>query len=67
MKIEMTDVIISSVAPSGNPKGDGEFPTEVVGLNPSKYTWTYTQQDRTTGQAKGQVQTNWNLKTGATS
>jgi type VI secretion system secreted protein Hcp len=66
MKVEMVDVIVSSVSPSGNPKGDGDFPMETVALNPSKYTWTYTQQDRATGQAKGQVQTSWNLKTGAT-
>lgn len=67
MKIEMTDVVVTAVSPSGNPKGDGDFPTESVSLNGSKYTWTYTQQDRTTGQAKGQVQTMWNLKSGSTS
>jgi type VI secretion system secreted protein Hcp len=62
----MTDVVISRVAPMGSAKHQNDFPTESVSLNFSKITWTYTQQDRSTGQAKGQVQTSWNMHKGAT-
>lgn len=64
MKIDLTDVVVSGVAPSGSGNA-GDFPTEMVSLNFSKINWTYTQQDRTTGQAKGQVSTGWSMQKGA--
>lgn len=66
MKIDMTDVIVSSVSPHGTGVDLNEFPTETVTLNFNKITWVYTQQDRATGQAKGQVQTSWAMQKGAT-
>ena len=66
MKIDLSDVIVSHVAPAGNGKEPGDFPAESVGLNFGKIVWTYTQQDRSTGGAKGQVSTNFSLQKGAT-
>jgi type VI secretion system secreted protein Hcp len=63
LKIDMAGVVVSRVAASGSGKDLSDFPSELVTLNFSKITWTYTQQNRQ-GQAAGQVQTSWNMQTG---
>jgi type VI secretion system secreted protein Hcp len=60
MKIELKDVMIKSVQPSGN--GQGDVPTETVNFAYGWMGWTYTQQDPTTGKAKGNVAAAWDLK-----
>ncbi len=66
MKIDLTNVVISSVSPQGSGQDNSEFPLESLGLNFGAVKWVYTQQDRSTGQAKGQVQTSWDMQKGAT-
>jgi type VI secretion system secreted protein Hcp len=61
MEIKMEEVIVSSVRPSGNPKGNDGFPTESVAFNYGKITWTYTQQKRADGSGGGNVTAGWSL------
>lgn len=56
-KIELTDVLISSVSPSVS----GDFPTESFGLKYGTIKWTYTKTD-TDGKATGDVVAGWNVK-----
>jgi type VI secretion system secreted protein Hcp len=61
LEVKMEQVIISSVSPAGNPKGDDGFPTESVSFNYGKIKWTYTQQKRTDGSGGGNVTGGWDL------
>ena len=64
MKYVLTDVIISSVAPSYSHRAAGEFThTEQVTLRYSKIKWTYTEYDDT-GNPKGNVEAWWDVTTG---
>lgn len=59
--VEMEDVMITNVSPSGS-GGGGDVPYESVTMGYGKITWTYTQQDPTTGGASGDVSAGWDLK-----
>ena len=61
--IEMTDVMVTSVSPSGTGDSQDPVPEEAVTLAYGKVTWTYTQQDPETGGAKGDVSAGWDIKT----
>lgn len=60
LKIELEDVMITSIAPSGSAS---DVPFESVSLAYGKIKWTYKQQDPTTGGASGDVAAGWDLKT----
>jgi len=76
MQVDMTDVVISYVAPSGGATAtrigfdtanqgagyDTQSPTETVKLNYAQIKWTYTQQKREGGTAAGQKTGGWSLK-----
>jgi type VI secretion system secreted protein Hcp len=70
MQVDMTDVVISMVAPSGGATAtdstqnvdETQFPVETVKLNYSQIKWTYTQQKREGGTAAGQKTGGWSLK-----
>ncbi len=55
MQIKMEKVIISKVEMTGSASAEGGFPTEEVGFNYGKITWTYTQQKRADGSGGGKV------------
>ena len=59
MEYKMTDVIVSSVRPSGSAKSDEVIPIEEVGFNYGKIEWTYTETDHKTGKPGGAVPTFW--------
>jgi type VI secretion system secreted protein Hcp len=61
MEYKMTDVIISSVNPSGS-TGD-VLPFEEVMFAYGTIEWTYTEIDSSTGKAKGDVKAHWDLVT----
>jgi type VI secretion system secreted protein Hcp len=71
MQVDMTDVVISYVSPSGGATptdssqasaDETQFPVEVVKLNYAQIKWTYTQQKREGGTAAGQKTGGWSLK-----
>jgi len=57
MVVNMTQVVISHVAPSGG----GDFPTESVSFNYGTIKWTYTQQKRADGTGGGNTTGGWDL------
>jgi type VI secretion system secreted protein Hcp len=61
MKYELTDVVISSVKPSGHQTTDS-FPLEEVGMRFSKIAWEYTPMDAA-GKVQAAQKANWDLKT----
>ena len=61
MEYKLSDVIVSSVQPSGNSKGDGTLPMEAVTFNYGKIELTYTATDHKTGKAAGDVKAHWDL------
>jgi type VI secretion system secreted protein Hcp len=61
MKYTLTDVLISSVRPTGTAKGTETLPLEEVKFSYGKLEQTYTQTDHQTGAAKGEVKAYWNL------
>jgi len=64
MAYKLTDVLVSSVAPSYSHRAAGEFiHIEEVTLRYGKIEWTYTEYDDT-GKAKGNVEAWWDLTTG---
>src|SRR5215469_6931706 len=70
MQVDMTDVVISQVSPSGGATAtdstqnidETQFPVETVKLNYAQIKWTYTQQKREGGTAAGQKTGGWSLK-----
>jgi type VI secretion system secreted protein Hcp len=62
MEYALTDVIVTSVIPSGY-AGIEDRPTEQVSLNYGRIQWTYTEYDDT-GKPKGNVEAQWNVETG---
>ncbi len=58
-KIELTDVVITSVAPVASQSSD--FPAETVTFTYGTITWTYTKTD-ITGNPAGEIVTGWDLK-----
>jgi len=61
MEYKMTDIIISSVRPTGTSKGTETLPLEEVKFSYGKLELTYTQTDHQTGAAKGEVKAYWDL------
>lgn len=58
-KIELTDVVIKSVSPSG---ADGaSFPTETVSLSYATIKWTVTKTGKD-GKPAGEIVSGWDLK-----
>ncbi len=57
MQVKLEEVLVSHVAPSGG----ADFPTEAVGFNYGKITWTYTAPKRADGSQGGNVTAGWNL------
>lgn len=60
MMYDMTDVLVSSVRPSGHSQGDS-LPIEEVSFNYGKIELVYTETDHNTGKPKGDVKANWDL------
>ncbi len=61
MEVNLEQVVISAVSPTGNSKGGDAFPTEAVSFNYGKIKWTYTQQKRADGTGGGNVTGGWDL------
>ncbi len=62
MEYKLTDVIVSSVRPSGKGATDAEpLPLESISFNYSKIELVYTETDHKTGKPKGDVKANWDL------
>lgn len=62
MEYKLTDVIVSSVRPSGEGATDAKpLPLESVSFNYSKIELVYTETDHKTGKPKGDVKANWDL------
>jgi type VI secretion system secreted protein Hcp len=61
MEYALTDVIVTSVIPSGYADSEGR-PTEQVSLNYGKIQWIYTEYDDS-GKSKGNVEAQWNVET----
>jgi type VI secretion system secreted protein Hcp len=61
MEYKMSDTMVSGVRPGGTSQGGDEVPLEEVAFNFGKIEWTYTQQDRKTGAAAGNVAAGWDL------
>lgn len=59
MTYELEDVVVQSVAPTGNPNSDGNLPLEAVSFAYGKITWTYTQLDGKSGKPVGDVSAHW--------
>lgn len=64
LEIELKEVLISSIVHSGDPKGENQFPTEIVGMTFGHITYTYTKQGAD-GKAAGNVAAKWNVAQGA--
>ena len=58
MKIEMEDVHVTSISPSGA----GDQPMEGMTLSYGTIKWSYTQFDVMTGAKKGQAVKGWDLR-----
>ena len=57
-KIELTDVVITSVSPQA--VGGADFPSEAVSIGYGSIKWTYTKTD-SKGTPKGEIVTGWDL------
>ncbi len=63
-EVKLKEVLISGVTQIGDPKGDTQFPMEMVALTFGAVEWTYTKQ-KPDGTAGGNVAAKWNLSQGA--
>lgn len=61
MEYKMSDVIITSVQPAGDSKGEETIPLEAINFNYGKIELTYTATDHKTGRAAGDVKAHWSL------
>ncbi len=59
-KLELTDVVITSISPFAS--GGGDFPQEEMTLTYGTIKWTYTKTD-TRGKPGGDVVNGWDCKT----
>ena len=59
MKYTMSDVLITSVQPSGSSGGD--IPMESVSFNYGKIEWEYTSTDHKTGKKGDTTKAHWDL------
>jgi len=60
MEYKLTDVMVRSVSPAGDAKGDSHVPMETATFSYSKIEWTYTAHDQK-GKPKGDVKAFWDL------
>jgi type VI secretion system secreted protein Hcp len=60
MEFVLTDVMVTSVIPSGH-AGSEERPTEEVSFAYGRIQWTYTEYDDT-GKPKGNVEAQWDIE-----
>ena len=58
MEIKLADCLISAIAMNAG----GDFPAETVHLDYGKIQWTYTQQNRQGGTARGNVAAGWDRR-----
>jgi type VI secretion system secreted protein Hcp len=63
LKYELTNVMVTSYSFHGNAAGD-PLPTEEITLNFEEIKVTYTEQDKSTGQPKGNVEYSWKVEEG---
>jgi len=63
MEYTLSDVIVSSVSPSGSVESGEARPLEEVSFSYSRIEWKYTEMDPGTGKAKGNVEAEWDLTT----
>lgn len=63
MEYTLSDVIVSSVSPSGSVESGEALPLEEVSFSYGRIEWKYTEMDPDTGKAKGNVEANWDLTT----
>ena len=61
MEYKMTDVIVTSFRPGGHAGGGDTLPVEEVSLSFGKVELKYTQTDKSTGKASGDVAAGWDL------
>jgi type VI secretion system secreted protein Hcp len=61
LEYKLSDVIISSYAPSGAAGGGDPVPTEQLTFNPGKLEVVYTATDPKTGKTAGDVKAHWDL------
>jgi type VI secretion system secreted protein Hcp len=59
MEYKLSDVIVASVNPIGESKGEENLPMEEVAFNYGKIEWTYTVTDHRTGRSAGDVRAYW--------
>jgi type VI secretion system secreted protein Hcp len=64
LEIKLKEVLVSSIVHLGDPKGENQFPTEVVGMTFGQIAYTYTKQGAD-GKAAGNVAAKWNVAQGA--
>jgi type VI secretion system secreted protein Hcp len=64
MEYKMSDVIVSSVSPSGSSKGSDPLPLEAVKFAYGKIEWTYTEVGND-GKKKGDIKTGWDVSKGS--
>ena len=58
-KVQLSDVVITSVSPLANESTN--FPHETLSLTYGTISWTYTKTD-ITGNPSGEIVTGWDLK-----
>ena len=63
MEYTLSDVIVSSVSPSGSVESGEARPLEEVSFSYGRIEWKYTEMDPATGKAKGNVEAEWDLTT----
>jgi type VI secretion system secreted protein Hcp len=63
MQYKLSDVLVSSIKPSGMAEGSDSRPSEEVSFNYGKIEWSYTLFDKDTGKPSGTVDANWDLVT----
>lgn len=62
-EVKLKDVLISGIVHNGDPKGEHQFPTEVVSLTFGAIEQTYQKQGKD-GKAAGNVAHKWNVSEG---
>jgi type VI secretion system secreted protein Hcp len=63
MEYTLSDVMVSSVSPSGSVESGEARPIEEVSFSYGRIEWNYTEMDPDTGKAKGNVEAHWDLTT----
>lgn len=61
MEYVLSNVIVTSVQPGGDPQTGEPLPMEEVSFNYGEIHWKYTQTDPNTGKPMGDVEAHWDL------